>query len=241
MSPDAGGADSIEWETIAENALLMRFGRSINFATNDRVHTAASRIQRAQPQLECVAAYASLMLRFDPLQWATADQGKPHQQVRAAALAALGAAQDATEPAREHVIPVSYGGAFGPDLVAVAAYAKLSPDEVIARHTAARYRVAMIGFAPGFPYLLGLDPMLAMPRRSDPRQRVPTGSVAIGGSQTGVYPAELPGGWQLVGRTPLLLFDITAARPARLVAGDRVRFRAINESAFRAIGTNAGT
>jgi KipI family sensor histidine kinase inhibitor len=90
----------------------------------------------------------------------------------------------------------------------------------------------MIGFAPGFPYLLGLDPALAMPRRRDPRQRVPAGSVAIGGAQTGIYPEALPGGWQLIGRTPLRLFDVNATPPSMLAAGDRVRLRAIDEDEF---------
>ena len=90
----------------------------------------------------------------------------------------------------------------------------------------------MLGFAPGFPYLLGLDPQLAVPRRSNPRQRVPAGSVAIGGNQTGIYPDELPGGWQLIGRTPLRLFDIASSNPSRLAPGDHVRFHAIDEDRF---------
>lgn len=129
-------------------------------------------------------------------------------------------------------IPVCYGGEYGPDLDAVAGHAGLAPDEIVARHAAAGYTVAMIGFAPGFPYLLGLDPTLAMPRRTDPRTRVPAGSVAIGGAQTGIYPRELPGGWQVIGRTPLVLFDPRRARPCMLAAGDGVRFRAIRADEF---------
>jgi len=121
----------------------------------------------------------------------------------------------------------------GPDLSDVAALTGFSIEDVIARHGAVEYRVAMLGFAPGFPYLLGLDPVLAVPRRSDPRQRVPAGSVAIGGQQTGIYPAELPGGWQLIGRTPLQLFDVAADVPSRLAAGDRVCFHAIDPAAFQ--------
>ena len=104
--------------------------------------------------------------------------------------------------------------------------------EVIARHVAGRYRVAMLGFAPGFPYLLGLDPRLTVPRRADPRARVPAGSVAIGGMQTGIYPEALPGGWQLIGRTPLGLFDMRATPPSQLQPGDRVRFEAIDTARF---------
>jgi KipI family sensor histidine kinase inhibitor len=97
----------------------------------------------------------------------------------------------------------------------------------------------MLGFAPGFAYLLGLDTTLRVPRRTDPRQRVPAGSVAIGGSQTGIYPGELPGGWQVIGRTPQRLFDATADSPSLLRAGDRVRFHAIDDRAFRQLAAAA--
>ena len=129
-------------------------------------------------------------------------------------------------------IPVCYGGEFGPDLDAVATHCGLEPAEVSARHAAGDYRVAMLGFMPGFAYLLGLDESLHMPRRASPRTRVPAGSVAIGGAQTGIYPRELPGGWQLIGRTPLTLFDPSQAEPALLRPGQRVRFRAIDAAAF---------
>lgn len=129
-------------------------------------------------------------------------------------------------------IPVCYDGEFGPDLDAVAAHAHLSHAEVIARHTAGDYSVAMLGFAPGFPYLLGLDPALHTPRRANPRTRVPAGSVAIGGAQAGIYPRELPGGWQVIGRTPCVLFDPQRDPPCLLPPGTRVRFRAIDAATF---------
>ncbi|HEY6894280.1 MAG TPA: 5-oxoprolinase subunit PxpB, partial [Rhodanobacteraceae bacterium] len=135
-------------------------------------------------------------------------------------------------PQRLVEIPVRYGGEYGPDLDALAHYAKLDAAEVIAKHTAATYTVAMLGFAPGFPYLFGLDDALQMPRRATPRTRVPAGSVAIGGAQTGIYPTELPGGWQLIGRTPLALFDAARDPPSLLMPGDRVRFVAIGADAF---------
>ena len=105
---------------------------------------------------------------------------------------------------------------------------------MIARHSAPTYTVATIGFAPGFPYLSGLDPALALPRLATPRLRVPAGSVAIGGAQTGVYPRESPGGWRLIGRTPLRLFDPLRMPPSTLAPGDRVRFVAIDDEAFAA-------
>ena len=130
-----------------------------------------------------------------------------------------------TVDARRIDIPVRYGGDDGPDLEAVARHACLDPEEVVRRHTGATYRVAMLGFAPGFPYLLGLDPALELPRRSEPRLRVPAGSVAIGGAQTGIYPRELPGGWHLIGCTPLHLFEPEREPPCLLAPGDEVRFR----------------
>lgn len=224
---------AIRFEAIAEDALLLRFGERIDAALNGRVHAAVATLQRALPQLECVPAYASLLLRFDPLAWRGDDASDPQRALRRAVRAALEAGETAHQTGREREIPVCYGGSCGADLTEVAQHLGLSSDEVIARHTAVDYRVAMIGFAPGFPYLLGLDPTLSMPRRHDPRQRVPAGSVAIGGEQTGIYPEQLPGGWQLLGRTPLRLFDLSATPPSLLAAGDRVRFRAISEDEFR--------
>ena len=123
----------------------------------------------------------------------------------------------------------------GHTLDAVAAHARLCAEVVVARHAAAEYRVAMLGFAPGFSYLLGLDPALHVPRRAQPRLRVPAGSIAIGGMQTGIYPRELPGGWQLIGRTPLRLFDARLDPPTLFMPGDRVRFRAIDAREFDAL------
>ncbi|HEY8682666.1 MAG TPA: 5-oxoprolinase subunit PxpB [Rhodanobacter sp.] len=223
----------IQFEALAEDALLLRFGDAIDADLNARVHSAAACLRRHLPALECVPAYASLLLRFDPLAWRDHDGRLPHQRVQAAACKALSEDAPAIPAQRELVIPVCYGGEFGPDLAEVAIHCGVDTDTAITLHTAADYRVAMLGFAPGFPYLLGLDPQLAVPRRADPRQRVPAGSVAIGGSQTGIYPDALPGGWQLIGRTPLRLFDVAASPPSLLAAGDRVRFRAIDEATFR--------
>lgn len=227
MAPD------IQFEALAEDALLLRFGDCIDLDLNARVQAATRRLQSCLPQVECIPAYASLALRFDPSAWIGNEGAQPHQRLQAAVDAALRESSEPAAAVREVVIPVCYGGAYGPDLAAVAAFCQLDTDAVIARHVAADYRVAMLGFAPGFPYLLGLDVQLAMPRRPDPRQRVPAGSVAIGGSQTGIYPEALPGGWQLIGRTPLRLFDVAAGHPSLLVGGDRVRFRAIDDGTFR--------
>lgn len=131
------------------------------------------------------------------------------------------------------VIPVCYGGDFGPDLAHLASVHGVGADEIIERHSAGEYVVAMIGFLPGFPYLEGLDPSLHTPRRAEPRTAVPAGSVGIGGSSTGVYPFISPGGWHLIGRTPRRLFSSRRMQPSLLLAGDHVRFTPITLTQYR--------
>ena len=222
----------IRFEALAEDALLLHFGEMIDPATSDRVLAASATLVQALPGVECVPAYASLLLRFDPASWRSRDDHGPHAAVREAAMAALTLPDAGVTAPRDVTIPVCYGGEEGPDLCEVARLTGLPPDEVVARHVAGSYRVAMLGFAPGFPYLLGLDPALTVPRRAEPRTRVPAGSVAIGGAQTGIYPDALPGGWQLIGRTPLRLFDSTLDEPACLRPGDHVRFAPIDTTRF---------
>lgn len=227
----------VQLQALAEDAWLLRFGDAIDVDINTLVLAASAQLQAHLPDIECVPAYASLLLRFDPAQWL--DEAAPiaGQRLRETIESVLQYATDDAVAMREIELPVWYAGA---DLHDVATHARMSAEEVIARHSAASYRVAMLGFAPGFPYLLGLDPALAMPRRSNPRTHVPAGSVAIGGLQTGIYPQALPGGWQLIGRTPVRLFDLAAASPSLLHAGDRVRFRAIGEDDYQRLAADAG-
>lgn len=228
----AHDATSVQLQALAEDAWLLRFGDSIDPAVNARVHVACTALSSQLAGAECVPAYASLLLRLDPAPWLDAHGQLDEPRLRQDILAALAHAHATPASAREIVIPVCYGGDEGGDIADVAAHARLSVDEVVARHSAATYRVAMLGFAPGFPYLLGLDPALAMPRRGTPRTRVPAGSVAIGGQQTGIYPQALPGGWQLIGRTPLRLFDVDHRAPSLLQPGDTVRFRPIDRETY---------
>jgi len=231
-------------EPLGEDALLLRLDRRIDADVNARVHALAARIEAARPAWlrEVVPAYASLAVFLDD----DAEAADTDDRLQAADhwLRTLLDGPDAACPApggdaTPFDIPVCHAPAFAPDLDALAAHADLSPQEVVARHCAGDYRVAMVGFAPGFPYLLGLDPRLAMPRRASPRTRVPAGSVAIGGAQTGIYPRESPGGWHLIGRTPLALFDATREAPCLLAAGQRVRFVAIDEATFHALSAGA--
>lgn len=238
-------------EPLAEDALLLRFGTGIDAATNARVHAAAKALQDANlPGITDIApAYATVLVRFDPLAWlGPGDAGRAHDMFAVKVGDCLGAdaasttdsdgrrndaQKSAPDPTGRSIdIPVCYGGAHGPDLDAVAAHARLTVAQAVERHADGNYTVAMLGFAPGFPYLLGLDPALEVPRRANPRTRVPAGSIAIGGAQTGIYPRELPGGWNLIGRTPLTLFDPARATPCPLAPGDHVRFHAINAAEF---------
>lgn len=232
----------LDVEPLSEDTLLLRFGERIDIELNAQVHAAARRLRMAPlfGVLDIAPAYASILLRFDPATWDDASGHPPHAQVEHALRAVLAqpsspaASVDQSE-SRIVEIPVCYGGTRGPDLEALAAHAGMGSAEVVARHAADVYTVAMLGFAPGFPYLLGLDPALCTPRRTTPRTRVPAGSVAIGGAQTGIYPRELPGGWNLIGRTPLALFDPRQAPPCLLSPADRVRFRAITVDEFAAL------
>jgi KipI family sensor histidine kinase inhibitor len=210
-------------EALGEDAVLLRFGERIDPALNARVLAAAHQLAQRRPPWvsDIVPAYASLAVFID----ATALPNTSDVQAEAMRWLRDQTFGDTTvQSERTVTIEVHYGGEHGPDLETVARHAGMTAADVIARHAAGRYTVAMLGFAPGFPYLLGLDPILAVPRLASPRLRVPAGSVAIGGAQTGIYPREGPGGWQLIGRTTQRLFDPSREQPSLLSPGDRVRF-----------------
>ena len=209
----------------SDHTLLVEFADEISPAAHARVRAALHLLQLAP--IPGVAnlhpAYASLLLTLDP-------PGAERDRIADEVVRRLEAARTAALPEPAVVeIPVRYGGAWGPDLAEVAAACGLTPEEVVREHAGGEYLVYFLGFSPGFAYLGGLSPRITVPRRPSPRTRVPAGSVAIGGEQTGVYPLASPGGWQLIGRTPLALFDATRRPPARLAAGDRVRFVATRE------------
>lgn len=217
-----------------DGALVVQWEDAIEPTVHERV-LALWRSLRQRPiggVIEMVPTFRSLLVQWDPV------AGDP-AVIRAAIerrIAALGRRQaaranQASEEGRDLSIPAVYGGAFGPDLGEVAERAGLSPGEVVRRHSAGEYLVYMLGFLPGFAYLGGLDPVLATPRRATPRLSVPSGSVGIGGAQTGLYGAGgVPGGWQIIGRTWLKLWDPGRSEPALLRPGDRVTFRAVSEA-----------
>lgn len=201
--------------------LLVELEPAIDPVINERAIMLAARIRaRAARGVRDVApGYCTLGVHFDPLQ---TDLAALEAAIESE-FAALASLHDIAErPVIE--IPVRYGGEGGPDLEAVATFAGCSAAEVVARHSQRTYRVYMLGFVPGFAYMGRVDESIAAPRHRVPRERVPAGSVGIAGLQTGVYPVESPGGWQLIGHTTTVMFDAHRDRPSLLAAGDMVRF-----------------
>ena len=227
-------------EATSECSILLRFGEHIQQSCSDRVHAAVRALQSPVIPgiVELIPGYATLAVHYDPALWIDANASRsPAQRITDAMLERLANSleEDSETRARLIEIPVCYDPELGEDLLESARTLGIEVDQLITRHADGDYRVAMLGFAPGFPYLLGLDPGLALPRRSQPRLRVPAGSVAIGGSQTGIYPTDLPGGWHLIGRTPLRLFDPCRQPPQLVGAGDRLRFIAVSRKQFDAM------
>lgn len=231
---------------LGDSALVLTLGDRMGDATHRQVQS-AWRALAAEPLpgvSEVTPAYTTVTVFFDA--WRAVEAGAPEDAV----------VEWLTERVRERLknppkaakagkpraieIPVCYGGEHGQDLARVAAQARVFPDEVVKRHSGAKYVVHLIGFAPGFPYLGGLPPELATPRHAKPRMAVPAGSVAIGGEQTGIYPQVTPGGWNIIGCTPLRLFRATDEPPSLLRAGDEVRFKPVSPDEFKRLQEGRG-
>lgn len=211
-----------------DSALIVEFEERIDRAVNARAVALAERLQ-ADPVAgvrDVVPTYRSVAVYFDPLR-------TPHDAL--VARLSREAAVSGPPARRAHEVlrvPVCYGGEFGPDLADVAAFGRVSEPVVVELHTKPTYHVFMLGFAPGMAYMGVVDDRIAAPRRDTPRVRVPRGSVGIAGAQTGVYPGEMPGGWQIIGRTPLKPFDPDRSDPFLVKAGDAVSFHAIDRTEF---------
>lgn len=213
---------------LGDRALILRLGQQMHAEMFDAVQAAARYFDRfpLPAMIECVPGISSLTIFYDPLR-------ATYSEVSAAVLDALPRiGHSEVAPPRTVEVPVCYGGPLGSDLEFVASHNHLSPDEVIRIHSSATYRVFMLGFSPGFPYLGGMPGQIATPRRPSPRLIVPAGSVGIAGNQTGIYSIATPGGWQLIGRTPLALFLPTEDPPTLLSPGDLVKFVPIDERQF---------
>jgi inhibitor of KinA len=221
---------------LGDHAVMITLGDAINQATHRRVRAVSARLAAQPPAgvVDVVPAFASVAVHYDLAAMRIDDAGaSPYRRI-VESLGSLLAdvTDDALPPPRVVDIPVCYGGEFGPDLETVAAQHGLGVDDVVRIHSSGDYLVYMVGFMPGFAYLGGLDERIATPRRSSPRTAVPAGTVGIGGQQTGVYPLVSPGGWNLIGRTPLRIFDIARPEPTLLATGDHVRFLPISLAEF---------
>jgi KipI family sensor histidine kinase inhibitor len=211
-----------------DRALLVEYGDGIDPVVNEKVRAMTALLKRNLPAgVEAVVpAYRSLSILYDPLTTTPAGLAEILHSLEADP-DAVGIAEPKIVP-----IPVCYGGTFGPDIGIVMEHTGLREDEIIAIHASVDYPIYMIGFTPGFCYLGGLDRRLQTPRRKTPRLSLPAGSVGIAESQTGMYPVESPGGWQIIGRTPLRLFAPARENPFLYEAGDRIRFVPITGAEF---------
>jgi inhibitor of KinA len=232
----------MEIAPLGDSALIVRVRDRFEDAPDQTLREVVRTFRRLQEAaipgvIELAPAYTTVAVFFDPIVLANAgpkpDQGLDWLTDRIRiALTSVAAVYDRRSAARSIEIPVCYDLEFALDLERVAHHAQISAQEVVDLHSAAEYRVNCIGFTPGFPFLAGLPEKLATPRRATPRKEIPAGSVAIGGAQTGIYPLRSPGCWNVIGRTPLKLFDSEKSPPAFLRAGDRMRFRSITREEF---------
>lgn len=231
--------DEVKFLITGDTSLTAEFGNEISQAINARIRAFNTALQRSGIPgiVETVPTYRSLMIHYDP--------GVILYEPLVARLRELLGQLDQIQLPPSHVleIPVLYGGEEGPDLEHVAACHGKTPEEVIRIHTSVDYLIYMLGFTPGFTYLGGMSPEIATPRLETPRVKIPAGSVGIAGSQTGVYPMDSPGGWQLIGRTPVRMYDPDRESPILPQAGQYIRFRAIDREEYRRIAAEeaAGT
>lgn len=214
-----------------DTGLIVEFGEGIDPVVNARVRSVAAVVKKTPPEgvIEIIPTYRSLLLIYDPLITLPEKLTAFIEQIE-------DTVPDEDAGVFKRVdIPVCYGGEFGPDMETVAKTAGLGVEEVIQRHSAPDYLIYMVGFTPGFPFLGGLDEKLFTPRLRTPRMVVPQGSVGIANNQTGIYPIDSPGGWQIIGRTPLTLFAPHRENPFLYQAGDRIRFIPISPEEYTAI------
>lgn len=220
--------NNIKYLTAGDRGLIIEFGDRIEEEANIKIRSMILALEAyAIPGIiEMVPAYRSIMIIYDPM---AADFEGLVEKIKS-----LEAGLDKMDLPGEKIIeiPTIYGDMFGPDIEFVAEYNKIPVEEVIRLHTLRDYLIYMMGFTPGFPYLGGMSEKIAAPRLDIPRTRIPAGSVGIAGSQTGIYPIESPGGWRLIGCTPVKLYDPYRPEPFLLKAGNYIRFRPIDKKEY---------
>ena len=219
---------------VGDRAISIDFGQVIDPTINRHIRQTIERIKELQLEgiIELVPTYCALLVEYDAMLYSYSEICNIIEPTLEE-----GMANTTNELVTVVEVPTVYGGEFGPDLSFVASHNHLSEDEVISIHSGTDYLVYMLGFIPGFTYLGGMDSRIATPRLSSPRTLIPAGSVGIAGEQTGTYPSDSPGGWQIIGRTPVTMYDMSKAQAALLKAGDYVRYVPIDESEFHRIKT----
>nr|WP_295970266.1 5-oxoprolinase subunit PxpB [uncultured Bacillus sp.] len=223
---------------LGDQAVMIGLGEHADETTLNKVQLLTSYLD-THPfdwMIEYIPAFTSVAILYDPIlvsQHLRSKELLPYHYVCEQLIPLLAQNTNAENIERQTIqIPVCYGGAYGPDLEFVAVTNHLSLDEVIQVHSSGDYTVHMIGFAPGFPYIYGMPESIAAPRKKTPQLKIPAKSVGIGGKQTGIYPIESPGGWQIIGRTPLNLFNPEARPPSRLKVGDKIQFIPISDKEY---------
>ena len=217
---------------VGDCAISIDFGQAIDPKINRQIRQVIEQIKLLQLDgiIELVPTYCALLVQYDAMVYSYSDICRILEPTLQ---------ESVTDSANELVtiieIPTVYGGEFGPDLGFVASHNHLSEAEVVSIHSGTDYLVYMLGFIPGFTYLGGVDPRIATPRLSSPRILIPAGSVGIAGEQTGTYPSDSPGGWQIIGRTPVTMYDMSKEQAALLQAGDYVRYVSIDENEFHRV------
>lgn len=223
---------SARYLPFGDNALVVEFGNTISPAVNRKVIALSESIQEVgiQGVEELVGTYRSLLVRYDPLMTTCEQLVSRIKEIERKLKTSI-----VEREGKRVTFPVVYGGEYGPDLSYVARYHRLTEEQVVRLHSEVEYRVYMIGFVAGFPYLGEVADEIATPRHETPRLKVPAGSVGIAEKQTGAYPCEAPGGWQIIGRTPLKLFNPHQQPPTLVEPGDIVKFEPISEMEFKTI------
>ncbi|MCI6004051.1 MAG: 5-oxoprolinase subunit PxpB [Blautia sp.] len=217
--------------TAGDSSLLVEFGNEISPAINKKITTTLNlmREQHIEGVVDVIPAFCSLLINYDP-------RVISYEELKDRMMGLVKMeGQTGQDRKRIFEIPVCYGGEYGPDIASIAAHAGLSEEEVIRIHSSRDYLIYMLGFLPGFCYLGGLDERIHTPRLANPRIKINAGSVGIGGSQTGIYPLDSPGGWQLMGMTPVRTYDPGREVPILLEAGDYIRFVPVDEAEYKRI------
>lgn len=222
----------MEFYPLGDTGVQILFGSEISEETNHQIRIFADYLKRnpVEGVIEWVPAYTTLTIFYRPDKLAYKDMCQKLEEIQEQLQK-----EEVKSNSTVYEIPVLYGGEVGPDLSEVASYNGLTKDEVVSIHSAKPYLIYMMGFVPGFPYLGGMPGQIATPRRENPRAKIEAGSVGIAGEQTGVYPLETPGGWQIIGRTPVKLYDPDREEPILLAAGTYIRFVPLNKKEYEEI------